>query len=416
MLQALAAWTPGERAVLIYVDLRNLRAINRHAGAEEGDRILQRVEKVLRQWSDHQGLTGRLWSNEFVAAKAIDHTQSALDEAVALRDLLCGLEHPSSTGSEPIAVSIGLAIFRRGGDWSRVLADAAQACDVAKQRGLNQIVHPDAAGGRLEVARASPLAVAEFRQLLREGRLCLHAQPIMDIAGEVPRIAKAEFLVRMERDGVPMPLATGVIEALEHYGAVSELDRFTANYLLDWIDSRPEILDRVHNLSINLSGASLMDGRFVDELFRDIRNAHLPRGKLCLEITETSAIHNLDVAAEIIAAFRAIGCNFSLDDFGSGLCSFGYLQSLPIDEVKIDGRFVHDVAHSEVAREIVRAIHHVARVTGKKTVAEFVDDARKLSALRQIGVDYAQGWLFYPAVAPDKLWDLLAAGAASGRS
>ncbi len=407
LVNALTAWSPGVQAVLIYADLRNLREINRLAGADEGDRVLRRVEQVLVQWAAGHGVTGRLWSNEFVAAKAIDHTQSAADEAAALRDLLGTIRYDSAIGPECIAASLGLSIYREGDDWARVLSEAGQACLQAKQRGLNQIVRYGMGIGWNDAPSFSPLAVGEFRQLLRDGHLCLQAQPIMDISGARPRIAKAEFLIRMERNGVQMPLAAGVIEALEHYGMVSELDRYTASYLLDWIDAQPEVLDRVHGLSMNLSGASLMDGRFVDDLFRDIRNAHLPRGKLCLEITETSAIRHLDVAAEIIAAFRSIGCVFSLDDFGSGLCSFGYLNSLPIDEVKIDGSFVRDIAHSAVAQEIVRAIHHVAKVTGKKTVAEFVDDARKLAALKQIGVDYAQGWLFYPSVPPEKLLQLL---------
>lgn len=114
------------------------------------------------------------------------------------------------------------------------------------------------------------------------------------------------------------------------------------------------------------------------------------------------------MAAEVIHSFRAVGCGFSLDDFGSGLCSFGYLQQLQVDEVKIDGRFIKDVAQNGASREIVRAIHQVAHATGKRTVAEFVDDPRKLAALQEIGVDYAQGWLFYPTVTPEKFIELVA--------
>jgi EAL domain-containing protein (putative c-di-GMP-specific phosphodiesterase class I) len=245
--------------------------------------------------------------------------------------------------------------------------------------------------------------------MLAADQLTIHAQPILDIRGAEPRLAKAEFLIRMERNGVHMPLPAGTIETLEHYGLASELDRFTSATLLDWLERNPGVTGRFDNLSMNLSAVSLVDGRFMDALYRDVKNARLPRGRLCFEITETAAVSHLEVAAEVISAFKDIGCLFSLDDFGSGLCSFGYLHSLPVDEVKIDGRFVRDVAHSPVAREIVRAIHHVAKATGKKTVAEFVDDARKLDALRQIGVDYAQGWLFYPAVPPEKLLQLAAA-------
>lgn len=148
---------------------------------------------------------------------------------------------------------------------------------------------------------------------------------------------------------------------------------------------------------------------FMSHLFDDIKHARLPPGKLSFEITETAAIQNLHVAADVIGDFQSLGCRFSLDDFGSGLCSFGYLQSLPVDEVKIDGRFVREIADNLVTQEIVRAIHQIARATGKTTVAEFVDDARKLVVLRDIGFDYAQGWLFYPALAPERFLELLQA-------
>lgn len=405
ILRQLAGWSAGAQAVLIYVDLRNLRDINRLASASEGDRLIRRVEQLLLLWGEGQAVTGRLWSNEFIAAKAIDHTQAASDEAALLRDRLGELRYDSAVGPARVSVSLGLSIFRQHDDWARVLAEGQQACLIAKRRGLNQIVR--FGSGIAETPTYSPLAVSEFRQLLRDNRLSLHAQPIMDITGDEPRLAKAEFLIRMERNGVHMPLASGVIETLEHYGLATELDRFSSSFLLDWLESRPEVLDRVDSLSMNLSGATLVDGRFMDELYREVKNARLPAGKLCFEITETAAIQHLDVAAEIIGAFKAIGCNFSLDDFGSGSCSFGYLNSLPVDEIKIDGRFVRDIAHSAVSQEIVRAIHHVAKVTGKKTVAEFVDDTRKLEALKRIGVPYAQGWLFYPAVAPSILLELL---------
>lgn len=405
VLQQLADWSSGAQAVLIYVDLRNLRDINRLASASEGDRLIRRVEQLLLQWGGGEAVTGRLWSNEFIAAKAIDHTQAAGEEAALLRDRLGELRYDSAVGPVRVSVSLGLSIYRQHEDWARVLSEASQACLHAKRRGLNQIVRYGS--GMNETPSYSPVAVSEFRQLLRDGRLSLHAQPIMDVTGDEPRLAKAEFLVRMERNGVHMPLAAGIIETLEHFGLATELDRFSSAFLLEWLESRPEVLHRVDSLSMNLSGATLADGRFMDELYRDVKNARLPAGKLCFEITETSAIQHLDVAAEVIGAFKSIGCNFSLDDFGSGSCSFGYLDALPVDEVKIDGRFVRDIAHSAVSQEIVRAIHHVAKVTGKKTVAEFVDDARKLEALKRIGVPYAQGWLFYPAVSPEKLLELL---------
>ncbi|MGQ0501846.1 MAG: EAL domain-containing protein [Panacagrimonas sp.] len=410
LLHELAAWRAGPLAALIYIDLRNLRDINRMAGVAEGDRVIRRVEQLLLQWGGHGTVSGRLWSDEFIIAKVIDHPDALTEDAIGLRDRLSTLRYESSMGQACIAVSIGASLYRQGADWERVVSEAQQASQHARRWGLNQVVRFGPVTGGGEDPGAGPQAVREFRASLKGKVLRLFAQPIMDIAGTAPRIAKAEFLTRMERGGHYMPLPAGVIEALERYGLASELDRFSTRFLLDWIDDHRDVLNRVHNLSINLSGASLIDAQFVDILYADVRSARLPAGKLCFEITETSAIQHLDVAAEVITAFKALGCRFSLDDFGAGLCSFGYLQTLPVDEVKIDGRFVRDIANNPVSQEIVRAIHHVAKVTGKKTVAEFVDDEAKLERLKRIGVDYAQGWLFSPAISPEKLLNLLKIG------
>lgn len=408
LLDQLRIWPMSATAALYYVDIRQLSTINRIADATEGDAVIAKVEESLREWVGPRGISGRLWSNEFIAVRMIDHPQGVVDGAAALRDRLAALHYQSSLGENLIATSIGAALVAPGADWATTIAEAGDACETAKRRGVNQFcsTHPSR-------HRAAPVAVntdriAAFRQLMLDGSLTLHPQPIMDIRDARPRLRKAEFLMRVERNGVFMPLSAGTIETLEHFGMSADLDRFSARFLLDWLSEHRSALDQLDEVSMNLSARSIVDGAFMDTLLRDVRSAALPRGKLIFEITETAAIDNLEVAAELIADFRAIGCGFSLDDFGSGLCSFGYLQSLPVDEVKIDGRFISGVAQEGASQEIVRAIHHVARATGKRTVAEFVDDSQKLVALKKIGVDYAQGWLFYPTVTPEKLLELLA--------
>jgi EAL domain-containing protein (putative c-di-GMP-specific phosphodiesterase class I)/GGDEF domain-containing protein len=396
------------RAMLVYVDVRGLRAINRIADPTEGDRVIARVAELMTRWSGRNGHAERLWSNEFIAMKPIDHTQMAVDEAMDLRDRLVALNYRSSLGDNPVSVSIGVLVVSPGVDWMEAIRDAGDASESSKRRGLNQIVVHNPEGPRRVKAMASAAAVTEFRRLLANGRLALHPQPIMDIREPLPQLRKAEFLLRMERKGVHMPVPAGTIETLEYFGLVNELDRFSSQFILDWLADNRGVLDRLHSVSINLSARSIVDGRFMDDLLRDVRNAGLPPGKLCFEITETAAVENLEVAADVIRAFRAAGCGFSLDDFGSGLCSFGYLQQLQVDEVKIDGCFIKEVAQGGASREIVRAIHQVAHATGKRTVAEFVDDPRKLEALREIGIDYAQGWLFYPTVTPEKFLELVA--------
>lgn len=407
ILEQLSAWQPYPRAMLLYVDVRHMRSVNQLAAPGGGDDVIREVVRVMKRWAGEHGVADRVWSNEFVAAKAVDHGQTSVEEAAALRDQLTEIRYASVIGENHIAVSIGLIVVQEDARWAEHVANAAEACAAAKRRGLNQIVTFSPRQSAAQTSKVNAANVLNFRRLMGEGRLLLDPQPIMDIRGARPRLAKAEFLLRMEQDGKHIPLPAGTIETLEYFGLSSELDAFSADAVMAWVAHNPEAIAQLDGVTLNLSAKSLVDGRFMNRLYHDARGMHLPRGKLGFEITETAAIEHLELAADIIEDFRGIGCSFSLDDFGSGLCSFGYLHSLAVDEVKIDGRFIRDIAQNPVSQEIVRAIQQVARATGKKTVAEFVDEPRKLAVLQSLGIDYAQGWLFYPAIPTEQLLELL---------
>jgi EAL domain-containing protein (putative c-di-GMP-specific phosphodiesterase class I)/GGDEF domain-containing protein len=411
LLRSLRASRFAPCAALFYVDLHDLRSLNRYGHPGAADRLLAGIGDCVARWAGNGGIGLRLWSNEFVAAKAIDHPQSAIDEARSLREQLLSLRLPGLPPSWTLAVSIGVACAGAEADWEPLLRRAALACDAAKRRGINQIVPASGAVQQERDQLISAEYVDDFRRLLAAGELTLHPQPIIDIRDNGTRLIKAEFLIRMDKNGVVMPLPRGMIESLEQFGIVTDLDRFSSAFILSWLEDNAAAMQRLESVSINLSAKSVADGDFMYKLFSEVRGARLPHGTLGFEITETTAVEHLDVASDAISDFRAMGCRFSLDDFGSGLCSFGYLQSLPVDEVKIDGRFMRGIATEKPWREIVSAIHQVAHATGKKTTAEFVDDLHKLEVLRQIGVDYAQGYLFYPAVPPEKLLHLLGLGA-----
>lgn len=409
LLRQLRRWSCTPYAVLVCVDIRDLRTINHIGGPRAGDEVIRQVGARLRQWVGEHGHAERLWSNEFIATRLIDHPQSAAEEAARLRDALAAISYPSSLGDTRIGVALGLTVAGAGADWTQLIDEAGEACRAAKRRGVNQIVSRAAHEMLIPRGRHDADVVRNFRMLMAEGRLTAYPQPIMHVLGPQPRLAKAEFLLRVEQDGRSLPLPQGTIETLEYYGLSVELDGYVTQHVLDWLADNPQVTDNLDNVSMNLSAKSLVDGNFMDSLLREVRQRRVPPHKLCFEITETAAVENLEVAAEVVAEFRRLGCKWSLDDFGSGLCSFGYLHSLPVDEVKIDGRFTRDVQGSSVSQEIVRAINQVAHATGKKTVAEFVDEPAKLEVLRKIGVDYAQGWLFSPAIAPEKFLQMIEA-------
>lgn len=407
LCRQLEAWDAFPGAMLVYVDIRQMRSINQWAQPCTGDQIIERTLQTMRDWAGLPGIAVRLWSAEFVAAKAIDHGQTAIDECQKLRDALCAIHYPSALGESELSVSIGVITVGQKRDWAKHVTDAGDACQAAKRRGLNQIASGNVGQTNGVAAHRDAATVLNFRRLRDDGRLTLHPQPIMDIRGPEPRLAKAEFLMRMRVRGGYQSLPPDTIETLEYFSLTPELDAFSAQIMLNWIDENPQIVARLDGLTMNLSAHSLADARFMQRLFNDVRAVHPPAGKLGFEITETAAIAQLEIAADIIEDFRSIGCSFSLDDFGSGLCSFGYLHSLPVTEVKIDGRFIRDIAEDPLAQEIVRAIHQVARAAGKRTVAEFVDSPRKLAVLKEIGIDYAQGFLFSPAVPSERLIEML---------
>jgi EAL domain-containing protein (putative c-di-GMP-specific phosphodiesterase class I) len=236
--------------------------------------------------------------------------------------------------------------------------------------------------------------IGRLQKALDEDRFVLYAQDIVEIKAPRGRVTHRELLVRMldERGDIVPPMT--FIPAAERYGLMPSIDRWVLRNALAIIarerfDERGEAADI---FSINLSGASIGDESFLDFIREQFTHFDVPCQCICFEITETAAIARLDKATHFIQELKALGCLFSLDDFGAGMSSFAYLKHLPVDYLKIDGGFVKDMADDPIDRAMVEAINSVGHVMGKKTIAEFVDSERVTALLREIGVDYAQGY------------------------
>lgn len=184
------------------------------------------------------------------------------------------------------------------------------------------------------------------------------------------------------------------IPAAERFNMAHMIDKRVIEKTLGWFDRHPEHVDVVGMVSINLSGRSMSDEGFIHFLLEALKTSTIPSSSISLEITETAAIGNLSDAIGLFTKLKQLGCSIALDDFGSGLSSFGYLKRLPVDIIKIDGQFVRDIADDEADYVMVRAIHELATQMGKKTVAEFVENDAILMRLCSLGVDYAQGYHF----------------------
>ncbi len=234
--------------------------------------------------------------------------------------------------------------------------------------------------------------VSRIEQALEEGRFELHAQAIVPVVPGPGDGRRCEILLRMHGpDG--QTIAPGCfLPAAERFQIASRLDRWVVHRLIEILERYPAQTTGLESISVNLSGLTLVDEEFLVEITSLVKERKELAGKLCFELTETAAIADLGRAGRFIRSLQSLGCSFALDDFGSGLSSFGYLKRLPVDYVKIDGMFVRDIASDEIDAAMVRAINEIGHITGKRTIAEFVENEEILARLQEIGVDYAQGY------------------------
>jgi len=289
-----------------------------------------------------------------------------------------------------IGVSIGLAIIdQHVRDNVEVMKNADLACYEAKDAGRNQTkVHIE---GHARIQQRGDLQwSSRVSDALDNNRLLLYAQPIVGLK-EVEFVGY-EILLRMQlQDGRVVPPGA-FLPATERYNSATRVDRWVVNNTLYWMNKHIQELVHVKSISINLSGQSLSDEAMTEYIIREFERGDIPASKIKFEITETAAIANLHEATRFINTLKAYGCRFALDDFGSGLSSFAYLKNLDVDTLKIDGMFIKDMLDDTLDYEMVKSINEIGHVMGLETVAEFVESDAIFEKLKEIGVDYAQGY------------------------
>ena len=221
---------------------------------------------------------------------------------------------------------------------------------------------------------------------------CQELRPIeIDPSGENKQQSHYEVLLGVMQNGQMLPPSM-LIEAAEHFGRMAKVDRWVVSNTLSWMERNPNIVSQTDGFSINLSGNSLSDDTFLEFILGELAATTVSPEIICFEITETAAITNIADAIEFIRILKQTGCKFSLDDFGSGLSSYAYIQKLPVDVIKIDGMFVKNIVNNKQDQALVKSINELAHFMGMKTVAEYVENHEILEVLREIGVDLSQGF------------------------
>ena len=378
---------------LCYIDLDRFKVINDSQGHMAGDEVLRQIAGVLQQHLRAGDTVARLGGDEF--ALLLENCDA--DQALSVAENLVKAVHEFRFAWRDqlfrLDLSVGVAeIPSEQASVAEIMRAADTACSAAKEAG----------GGRAHVYRPEDREMvrrhgeiewlARITHALDHGGFELYAQPIMAsrtrLAGQGHRF---EILLRLRGESERMLLPSAFLPAAERYGLATRIDRWVIAAVFEWFAAHPQLAAQVNSCSINLSGMSLDDQEFTDGLMQDIRSAPLAPEQLCFEVTETAAIGHLAQARRFMESVESLGCHFALDDFGSGLSSFGYLRSLPVDTLKIDGQFVRDIARDKVDHALVKSINDVGRVLGLVTVAEYVEDQQTLDSLRGIGVDFVQG-------------------------
>ncbi len=377
---------------LCFLDLDQFKVVNDTCGHVAGDELLRQLAQALTRKIRRRDTLARLGGDEF--GVLLEHCPPGQAARVA-HDLLETIqEFRFVWEGKPFAlgVSIGVVpITAESESLATILRDADAACYAAKDRGRNRVHFYEPNDVLLAVRQGEMQWVSRITSALEEQRFRLYGQviaPLVSRPNEPPRL---EVLLRLiERDG--SIIAPGAfIPAAERYNLMGAVDRWVVREVMTLYD-RAVRQGPVPIASINLSGASLGDPSMLAYVREMLARHELPPETLCFEITETAAIANLALAAHFIRELKAIGCWFALDDFGSGMSSFAYLQSLPVDALKIAGAFLRHIETDAVEYAMVEAITRVGHVMRLKVVAEGVENLDTLETLRALGVDYAQGF------------------------
>lgn len=384
---------PGKREhTLCYMDLDQFKIVNDTCGHIAGDELLRQFAGILRGRIRDTDTVARLGGDEFGVLFQQCNVEVAQRIAESLLAKVKEFRFVWQDHAFDIGVSIGLvSIISSEQSMTDIMSAADVACYAAKDAGRHRVHVYRLEDDELKQRHGEMRWVSRLKMALEEDRFRLYCQkiaPVTDVNRGTPHY---ELLIRLldEEGNLVPPLA--FIPAAERYNLMTSIDRWVVNKAFEAFSAKAELVSSWH-FSINLSGQSLSDDGFLKYVIDAFDRTGVSPEQICFEITETTAMANLSRATRFISVLKGMGCKFSLDDFGTGLSSFSYLQTLKVDYLKIDGRFVRDMASNPVSRAVVEAANQIGHAMGMQTIAEFVENEEILELLGEIGVNYAQGY------------------------
>ena len=391
------------RHALCYVDLDNFKVINDTCGHVAGDELLRQLATTLQQRIRANESLARLGGDEFGVLLHDCPLEHAAEVAQGMRRAIEQYQFVWGTNSFFIGASIGVVpIEGTQRRVTQVLSAADAACYAAKDQGRNRVYVYREDDSAVVRRHGEMQWVSRVKRALAEQRFFLEAQPIVPLGGDVTRV-HYELLVRLRDENDRRVPPGAFMPAVDRYNLSSRLDRWVIGAAFSWLKRNLPNLRDVERFFLNLSGDTLGDRELGQYILQGLRESDISPERIGFEITESAAINNLTRANQLIGELRRQGVAFSLDDFGAGMSSFAYLKALTVDYLKVDGMFIANLGHDPVDFEMVSAINRIGHVMGKRTVAECVEQTSVLEKLREIGVDYAQGFALGLPVPIDEL-------------
>jgi diguanylate cyclase (GGDEF)-like protein len=379
--------------LLCHLKILDFRMLTNVCGLEAGNQLLVNVTHIL---------TGQLTNNE-ILARLGDKTFGILiknctkaegfDRARLFVNLITATHFDWENKSFPINVSVGLAPYSENGlDVQQFLQQAVSACIYSESAGHNHIKLFSEEDKDLRDQHQIQEFAGQIDKVLSENRLFLRCQKIVAIETETNSHLHYEILLGIKDETGNAILPDHFIPAVEWLKRMPDVDQWVITHVFNWIEENRAFFDQIDGFAINLSGQSLNSQVLLEFLTRRLDSCTFPVEKLTFEITETVAADSFVHVKNFIHNIKAYGCRFSLDDFGSGYSSYAYLKNLNVDYLKIDGAFVKDMAENKADVAIVKSMNEIAHSLGMKTIAEYVESNEINAILRDIGVDFAQGY------------------------
>lgn len=377
---------------LLYLDLDRFKIVNDTCGHHAGDQLLIQLTTLMKERLRRGDLFARVGGDEFAIIAQGSSFADIKQLAEELRIIVSDFDFRYEQQSFRVSLSIGVTpIDGQVSSIEQVLADVDSACYVAKQSGRNKVHVTQDNDAEVVQYRSNLAGIQAIRKALEDNRLALFYQPVFHLLDNSMTIVHCEILLRIKSENGELYSPARFIPIAEKYNVMNEIDQWVFSNVIDWLaENQAEHI--IPRLLINLSGMSFADDDFSSFIVERLSRGDIDPAHIAFEISEGAAVRNFQKVSQFIETIRTLGCQLALDDFGSGFSSFAYLKKLPIDYLKIDGSLVRHIADNEVDRKMVAAINQIGHTVGARTIAEFVEDDASLQCLKDMKVDFAQGY------------------------